>query len=287
MRTEAEILDLILKYAADHDAVRVVVLNGSRVNPKVAPDRYQDFDVVYFVEDVAPFRGKRSIVTYFGEPMIVQLPEDMGDPPPQGDGHYVYLMQFMDGNRIDLSIKSLSALKSSLEDSLTKVLLDKDGLVGKRPRPSDRSYLPKRPTRKQYEDCCNEFWWLNPYVAKGLARNELPYAKHMLDVVMRPQLMKMLVWQVGSRTRFEVSVGKFGGRLREHLDPTLWVALRRTYAGCRKSSNWNALVEMECLFSSVARQVGRRFGYSYPEQDDKRVSAYIQSIRTSRTIRRA
>jgi aminoglycoside 6-adenylyltransferase len=287
MRTEAEIYDLILKYAADHDAIRVVVLNGSRVNPNVAPDRYQDFDVVYFVEDVAPFRRKRSIISFFGEPMIVQLPEDMGDPPPQGDGHYVYLMQFIDGNRIDLSFNSLSTLKSSLDDSLTKVLLDKDGLVGKLPLPSDRSYLPKRPTRKQYEDCCNEFWWLNPYVAKGLARNELPYAKHMLDVVMRPQLMKMLIWYVGSRTRFEVSVGKFGGRLREHLEPAHWEALQRTYAGCRKSSNWNALAEMELLFRSVARRVGRSFGYSYPEQDDKRVSAYIRRIRASKTIRRA
>jgi aminoglycoside 6-adenylyltransferase len=287
VRTEAEILELILKYAADRDAIRVVVLNGSRVNPKVAPDRYQDFDVAYFVEDVAPFRRKRSIISYFGEPMIVQLPEDMIEPPPKGDGHYVYLMQFMDGNRIDLSFNRLSTLESSLEDSLTKVLLDKDGRIGKLAPPSDRSYLPKRPTRKQYEDCCNEFWWLNPYAAKGLARNELPYAKHMLDVVMREQLIKMLTWYVGARTRFEVSVGKYGGRLREHLAPAQWEALQRTYAGCRKSANWDALVEMGSLFRSVARRVGRRFGYGYPEQDDRRVSAYIKSIRAARTIRRA
>ena len=51
---------------------------------------------------------------------------------------------------------------------------------------------PSQPTAKAFDDCCNEFWWLNPYVAKGLWRDELIHAKYMLDTHMREQLLKML-----------------------------------------------------------------------------------------------
>jgi hypothetical protein len=104
MRDEREMTRLILKYAVDHDLVRAVVLNGSRVNPRVLSDSLQDYDVVYFVTDVEPFRRNPSIVSYFGQPMIVQLPDDMEDPPPDAnaydDNGYCYLMQFMDGTRV-------------------------------------------------------------------------------------------------------------------------------------------------------------------------------------------
>lgn len=281
MRSETEIFNLLLKYAADRKAIRAVVLNGSRVNPNARPDPYRDYDVVYFVTDIKPFRRAPSLVRYFGDPMIVQLPEEMGDNPPEGDGSYAYLMQFMDGSRIDLTFAPLSSLDSRLKDSLTKVLLDKDSRIGRLPPPSEESYLPKKPTQKRFDDCCNEFWWVNPYVAKGLLRKQLPYARHMLDVYVRKQLMIMLVWYAGVRTGFKVSTGKCGGRLRELLDMGSWRLLERTYVGHRESSNWDALGAMEVLFRRGAKKVGKAFGFRYPDADDRRVSAYIRSLRAS------
>ncbi|NTU65427.1 MAG: aminoglycoside 6-adenylyltransferase, partial [Chloroflexi bacterium] len=185
MRSEKEMLDLILTYAREHDEVRAVVMNGSRVNPNAKKDPFQDYDIVYYVRDVEPFRRNLDVVKYFGEIMILQTPEDMADPPPEGDGHYAYLMQFMDGNRIDLSFDALHQTDVTLKDSLSLVLLDKDNLLGELPPPSDAGYLPRPPTAKAFDDCCNEFWWLNPYVAKGLWRDELTYAKYMFDTHMR------------------------------------------------------------------------------------------------------
>ena len=83
MRSEQEMLDLILTYARDHDEVRAVVMNGSRVNPNAIKDPFQDYDVVYYVRCVEPFRRNMDVVRYFGEIMIVQTPEDMIDPPAE------------------------------------------------------------------------------------------------------------------------------------------------------------------------------------------------------------
>jgi aminoglycoside 6-adenylyltransferase len=280
MRSETEMLDLILNVAQKDEAIRAVIMNGSRVNPHAKKDPFQDFDIVYFVRDVEPYKRNRTFMKPFGELMILQTPEDMGDPPPENDGHYTYLMQFLDGNRIDLSFDSLENLNASVADSLTVVLLDKDHLVPELPPPSDRDYLPQKPTAKLFDDCCNEFWWVSVYVAKGLWRDELTYAKQTLDVYVREELMKMLVWYFGVGTGFQKSPGKLGKYLKECLAPEIWKQLESTYADWQPEHMWESLFTMGDLFRGVAKDVAKHFGFEYPEQDDKNVTNYLQRIRS-------
>jgi len=54
MRSEEEILDLILNYAHRDEDVRAVVMNGSRVNSNAKIDLFQDYDIIYFVRNVEP-----------------------------------------------------------------------------------------------------------------------------------------------------------------------------------------------------------------------------------------
>ena len=108
MRSEREMFELIVDTAKKDERIRAVVMNGSRANPNAPRDPFQDFDIVYVVTDVAPFRYNYEWLKRFGEIMIMQMPEDMQDPPPSRDGSFVYLMQFTDGNRIDLGIYPLA-----------------------------------------------------------------------------------------------------------------------------------------------------------------------------------
>jgi aminoglycoside 6-adenylyltransferase len=279
MRSEQEMLDLILTYAREHDEVRAVVMNGSRVNPNAKKDPFQDYDIVYYVRSVEPFIRNTDVVRYFGEIMIVQTPEEMHDPPAIGDGHYSYLMQFMDGNRIDLSFYAADQIDVTLKDSLSLVLLDKDKLIGELPPPSDVGYLPQRPTAKAFDDCCNEFWWLSPYVAKGLWRDQLINSKYMLDTLMRGQLMKMLRWYFGIQTDFQKAPGKLGKHLKDQIGAELWDLLERTYSDAQLDHIWEALLCMDDLFQHIATAVADHFGFNYPEQDDRNVSKYVRHIR--------
>jgi aminoglycoside 6-adenylyltransferase len=279
MRSEQEMLDLILKVAELDDNIRAVIMQGSRVNPHAKKDPFQDFDIVYFVGDVEPYRRNWAFIHQFGELMILQTPEDMVDPPPENNGHYTYLMQFLDGNRIDLSFCSLETIHANITDSLTVVLLDKDHLIPELAPSSDRDYLPQRPSSKLYDDCCNEFWWVSVYVAKGLWRDELTYAKHIQDVYVREQLMKMLVWYFGVQTGFQKSPGKMGKYLKECLDPELWVLLQSTYADWEPEHIWDSLFAMCVLFRQTAHDVAEHFGFNYPEQDDRNVTRYLEHIR--------
>ena len=88
MRSEKEMLELILGVAEHDKDIRAVIMNGSRVNPQVKKDPFQDFDIVYLVREVEPYRRNKAFLSQFGEMMILQTPEDMVDPPPENDGHY-------------------------------------------------------------------------------------------------------------------------------------------------------------------------------------------------------
>jgi aminoglycoside 6-adenylyltransferase len=279
MRSEQEMLELIVDTAKGDERIRVVIMNGSRANPNAPRDVFQDFDVVYVVTDVAPFRDNHEWIKRFGEIMIMQMPEDMEDPPPSNDGSFVYLVQFTDGNRIDLGIYPLAKLDEIGRDSLSVLLLDKDGIIEPFAPPSESDYVPSPPTAKAFSDCCNEFWWVCTYVAKGLWREEIIYAKHMLDQVVREQLTKMLTWYIGVGTQFSRNPGKLGKYFQRYLEPELWHMLQRTYADAGYDNTWEALFTMCHLFRRVALPIAERFGFDYPHGDDERVSAHLEHVR--------
>lgn len=280
MRSEQEMLELILSTAESDDRIRAVVMNGSRANPQARRDIFQDFDIAYFVTDVASFTDDHAWINRFGERMILQMPEAMGDPPPLNDGRFAYLMLFTDGNRIDLTLFPLAKLHEFKRDSLSLLLLDKDSIFEPFPAPTESDYLPTSPNARAFSDCCNEFWWVCTYVAKGLWREEIIYAKYMLDQVIREQLRKMLTWHVGVKTRFLQNPGNFGKHLKQYLEPELWTMLEKSYSDAGSAKTWDALQMMCDLFSVAANQVAEHFGFDYPQSDDEKVSAHLKHVRS-------
>jgi aminoglycoside 6-adenylyltransferase len=279
MRSEQEMLDLILDTARNDDRIRAVILNGSRANPNAPKNFFQDFDVVYIVTDPLPFRNNLKWIKRFGEMMILQLPDEMRDPPAANDEGFAYLMQFADGNRIDLGIYPIAQLAERCNDSLSVLLLDKDGLIPPLPPPNESGYLPRPPTAKAFADCCNEFWWCCPYAAKGLWRREIPYAKQMADAYVREELAKMLAWYIGVKTGFSRNPGKLGKYFQQYLEPELWELYLRTYSDADYDRTWDALFAMGDLFRIAAVRVADHFGYDYPHEDDRRVTAHLRHVR--------
>ncbi len=106
MRSEMEMMRLIIKKAEQDDRIRAVYTNGSRIDPSAVHDRYSDFDIVYIVRNIGSFTRDSAWIEYFGEILILQKPEDWYSHPYDygGRGDFAYLMQFKDGNRIDLTL---------------------------------------------------------------------------------------------------------------------------------------------------------------------------------------
>lgn len=69
MRTDQEMLDLILQIAKKLQ-VDAVTLSGSRTNPNAPTDEFQDYDVVYVVDNLDNLTRDISWLDQFGKRII-------------------------------------------------------------------------------------------------------------------------------------------------------------------------------------------------------------------------
>ncbi|ARI77153.1 GNAT family N-acetyltransferase [Halobacillus mangrovi] len=279
-RNEEKMRELILQYAKLHEPIRGAIMNGSRVNPNVTPDRFQDYDIVYFVTDVEPFKQEKNVLPHFGEVMLIEKPEDKILPAPLADGRFTYLIQFMDGNRIDMQFVAVENIEEKLQDSLTEILLDKDQIFPDLPSPSERSYWIKPPTEKLYQDCCNSFiWGLGSHIPKTIWRKELPLLMTLIDGVLREPLIHMLKWKVGHDNGYRVSVGKAGKNLEQWVEPELWSRFIDTYPDSNYDRIWSSLFAFHDLFLDTALEVGRAHGYTFPIEEMDRAIKFLKNVR--------
>lgn len=278
MRTEKEMMELILQVARNDERIRIVGMEGSRTNRNVPKDEFQDYDISYVVTDMDPFIKDDHWLDVFGKRIIMQKPEAMHLFPPDLGNWYSYLIIFEDGNRIDLTLIPLNELDVYLtSDPLLTILLDKDDRIEQPPVPTDKPFHVQKPSKEYFEDCCNEFWWISTYVAKGLCRKEFLYALDHLNQYVQPMLLKMLAWQVGIQTNFSLSVGKSYKYLDQYLTKDVWNDLQSTFRNDTFEEIWQSLFKCQRLFRDSSRFVSQALKYPYPDYDEN-VMDYIHKL---------
>jgi len=109
MRTDQEMLELILETAKKLQ-VDAVALSGSRTDTKAPKDEFQDYDVVYVVDDLDNLTSDLAWLDQFGT-RIIEQHNILGN-------RRLYLMLFEDGNRIDLTLCPKDHIQEWVESEL-------------------------------------------------------------------------------------------------------------------------------------------------------------------------
>ncbi|MEP7143523.1 MAG: aminoglycoside 6-adenylyltransferase [Ferruginibacter sp.] len=280
MRSEEEIITLILTVAKSDERIRAVLLNGSRANLHIKPDLFQDFDIVYIVNEINTFINDHTWIDIFGERLMLQMPGDMAFGEEKNSNiSFRYLMLFKDHNRIDLTLFPLDKFENEFEhDSLAILLWDKDNLFPNLPASSDIDYHIKRPTQKMFADCCNEFWWVCTNVAKGLWRQEITYARDMLEMPVRKMFLQIIAWHIGVETGFSVSFGKSGKNMQSLLSPVLYDKILLTCPDADLENTWKSLFIMADIFSDLAVKISGNLCFEYNLNEDHNVTAYLKWV---------
>lgn len=274
-------MSLILKIAKTDSRIRAAVMNGSRTNPNAPQDIFQDFDIVYIVNKIETFIENIDWINVFGERLMLQLPEDKKNTllPPINNGAYNYLMLFKDGNRIDLTLVPLEKRNEIIkDDSLTIVLLDKDNILPQIRQSSDEDYWERRPTENMFNECCNEFWWVLQNTAKGIWRDELPYAKGMF-IYARNMLDKMISWYISMQHDFKISTGKMGKYFKKFLEKDLWDMYYKTYSDGNYEHFWESIFISCELFRVLGSRTAEKLQYTYNNEEDKNMTGYLEWVK--------
>lgn len=281
MRSEKEMLRLITHIAQEDERIRAVYMNGSRTNPNVPRDIFQDYDVVYVVKENRPFYEEKSWIDIFGERLYMQRPDEVDrclGMDVDFDQCYGWLIQFQDGNRLDLHVVP-ECEADVTTDKLCVILLDKDGILPQIPAPSDEDYRVKCPTQGEFWACCNEFWWCLNNVAKGLWREEIPYVHQMFSTGSHSQLLRLLNWKAGYETEFAVSTGKASKYLKRYLPEDVWARFLKTYLNGNIEDMWESVFAACDLFEETARELEQALGYVYDEREAEAAYQFIRRVR--------
>ena len=285
MRTEKEMFQIIINTARSDDRVLAAYLKGSRANPNVPRDIYQDFDIMYVVTETESFRADLSWMDPFGKVILKQEQDDVfgyGDRfglRSHYDRTYSWLLIFEDGNRIDIGVETVEAMREgSNRNKLFLPILDKTGCLPKLPPPTDEDFYVRKPGAEQFRGCCNEFFWSLCDVAKGIFRDELPFAMATYYAQPHHMLEIMLGWYIGSRTDYSVSCGKQNKYFKRYLPETIYRLYQQTFPDSSYAHFWKSMDASCRLFRETAVLVAESLGVVYPEEYEQGFITYVKAV---------
>ena len=266
MRAETEMLDLILQTAKTLQ-VKAVAMSGSRTNPKAPKDEFQDYDVVYVVDDLDNLTSDLSWLDLFGKRLIEQH--------VLLDHRRLYLMLFEDGNRIDLTLCPKEHMKEWVDsESKFIVLEDEKGLFAPY-SPTPQRYWTSPASETDFEKSCNEFWWVSAYVVKGICRKQVIYATNHLYGICQQELLKVLSWQVAS-DRGKIDIGKNYKYLFNYLP----AEKEKQFSNLLDFSSLDEIPQslfatME-LFHREAQRLAQKLGFDYDKEVAEKMIEYAE-----------
>ena len=266
MRTETEMLDLILQIAKTLQ-VKAVAMSGSRTNPKAPKDEFQDYDVVYVVDDLDNLTSDLSWLDLFGKRIIEQ---------EVGFGHRrLFLMLFEDGNRIDLTLCPKEHIQEWVDSEAGFTILEDEKGLFESYSPSPKRFWIHPATETDFKNSCNEFWWVSAYVVKGICRHQVIYATDHLYGICQQELLKVLAWQVAS-DKGTVGVGKNYKYLFNYL-PT---SKEKEFSNLLDFSSIEKLTQSLFatmkLFHQEAQTLAQKMGFDYDKEVAEKVIEYAE-----------
>ena len=266
MRTETEMLDLILQIAKTLQ-VKAVAMSGSRTNPKAPKDEFQDYDVVYVVDDLDNLTSDLSWLDLFGKRIIEQ---------EVGFGHRrLFLMLFEDGNRIDLTLCPKDHIQEWVDSEAGfTVFEDPEHLFEPYSQNLERYWTPPA-TETNFVKSCNEFWWVSAYVVKGICRKQVIYATDHLCGICQQEFLKILAWQVAS-DRGKVDIGKNYKYLFNYLP----AEQKKEFSDLLDFSSLDKITEslfatMQ-LFHREAQRFAHKMGFDYDMEVAEKMIEYAE-----------
>ncbi|MFS9166756.1 aminoglycoside adenylyltransferase [Streptococcus mitis] len=275
MRAETEMLSLLIKIAKNLK-VKAVALSGSRTDTKAPKDEFQDYDVVYVVDDFDNLTSDLSWLDYFGKRIIEQ--------EVVLDHRRLYLMLFEDGNRIDLTL----CLKDHIQEWVDSeagftVLEDPEHLFEPYSQNLER-YWTSPASAIDFEKACNEFWWVSAYVVKGICRKQVIYATDHLYGICQQEFLKILAWQVAS-DRGKVDIGKNYKYLFNYLP----AEQKKEFSNLLDFSSLDKITQslfatME-FFHREAQYLAKKLGFDYDmEVAEKMIEYAKERLETNETF---
>lgn len=274
-RSEGQMLRLILQ-TAETLQIEAVAMSGSRTDTKAPKDEFQDYDVVYVVDDLDNLTSDLAWLDQFGT-RIIEQHNVLGN-------RRLYLMLFEDGNRIDLTLCPKDHIQEWVDSEADyTVLKDEKGLFESYTTSPER-YWTSPASEIDFEKACNEFWWVSAYVVKGICRKQVIYATDHLYGICQQELLKVLAWQVAG-DKGTIDVGKNYKYLFNYLPAEKEKKFSNLLDFSSKEKITQSLFATMQLFHQEAQFLAQKMGFDYDKEVAEKMIQYAKErLETNETF---
>lgn len=304
-----QLITRFVAWAETQPGIRAAIIVGSRAREDRPADEWSDMDVILVVTEPERYLTKTDWLENIGNPWITFM-ERAGTGDKE---HRVLFEGGLDVDFIPLPAKKMQALARLLQTrerfpqvlkllprSLSqeviqgiaafsdiarrgvKVLVDKDEIAGPLLSAVTEAPAPNPPTRDEFLNLVNDFWYHAVWTAKKLRRGELWTAKGCSDSYIKSRLLRMIEWHARAENSFEYDTWHGGRFLERWADPRIVEDLRDTFAHYDEDDLWRGLLATMDLFRWVAIETAALLGHAYPSSADEHATELVKDLSAGR-----
>lgn len=277
------LIEKFVAWAQARPDIRAAAIIGSRARADQPADEWSDLDLWIITEDPHLYLAGAGWLENIGNCWITFL-----EPVALGEGMERRAI-FEGGLDVDFAFDPRAAIERMIEQGPpsdiaallqrgTRVLFDKDGLVGRLIAFSSRPEPERLPLESELLNVINDFWYHAVWTAKKLRRGELWTAKSCCDGYMKRLLLRMIEWHTHARTDQSSDTWHNGRFLEQWSDPRVLEGLAGAFAYYDEEDIRRALFATMDLFRWVARETAERLNTPYPALADEKATQLVSSL---------
>ena len=100
-----------------------------------------------------------------------------------------------------------------------------------------------------------------------------------MNYALRPQLLRLLSWEIGYKHDFAVSTGKSGKYIEKYLSKEKYAQFLKTYPVGNVEAIWEAVFELCDMFHSTAIELSGNMNFSYDYMKAKNCLSFLKHVR--------
>lgn len=265
-RSWDELLSALLEWADGTDAVRGVIMVGSRARTDRPADQWSDLDLILVCDDQGLIDDEGWLDQVASVWVSLVHPGPLEDAP-------VRQVVFAGGYDVDVVMLGPSAVNDfdrnpALADLLgrgMKVLLDKDGVLDQLELHSPDTL--SNPTPDEFAWAISDLLFQFVWATKHLLRGDVWQAKDDVDCYMRNRLLSLIEWHTtlnGGQTAAWAGSRSAGRGIESWADPRVLGALPDTFAAYDNRSVAFALTSLAGLVEWLGSEIAEQLGSPYP-----------------------
>jgi aminoglycoside 6-adenylyltransferase len=301
-----QLIERFVKWAQTQHNIRTAIVIGSRARVDRPADEWSDLDIIVVANDPGPYLSKADWVENVGTPWLTFLERTgTGDETERRvlfEGgldvdfamiprrkaqwlvrllwireHFPQILGLLPERKVRQIMQGVAGFSDMVGRGM-RVLVDKDGMAAHLKLVTAETPSPRPPTRSEFLEVVNDFWYHAVWTAKKLRRGELWTAKGCSDSYMKWLLLRMIEWHARAKNGWDYDTWHSGRFLEQWADPRAVEGLGDAFARYAERSVRDALLATMDLFRWLAVETAEHLSYPYPTLADERVTELVSHL---------